>query len=243
MNVSARFRLAIGILGIAALVQTGILVHMMTGPVATFDQIRKSFCELPLQYFDTRNGTPALAWQFESGALEDKVKEKLPFPVSDLSFRRGVGPDPSMYAEMYIVHTEDGKDREHHPDICVRDVQQFPEDVSVRQIVKISGDETKPVQRLCYKRGPGQEMTIYYWHYTFQPHPNAEQTWLQAVHQAFTRKPPSVTVQVTTTAGRDRWSEIEDVLLPALDRTLRTEHLPASVRMGCDQLPIALQMK
>lgn len=238
MSATSRIWLTAGFLGMALAAQTGLLLHMAYGPANSYEPLRKPLADLPVEISNSRG---EVVWQFEKTGMESLLP-RMPFEPLDVYFRRGAGPADVQF-ETYIVHSKNGEDRKHHPEICVRDVQKLPEIESARAVVKLNGDEAKPVQRFCFRRGPDQEVTTYYWHYTFEPLPQGDQTWLQALHQTLSRSPPSVTVQVTTTAGPDRCAEIERTLLPELDRALRSEHLPKSVRMGCDRLPIALETR
>ncbi len=243
MTTAARIWLSAGVLAAALLVQGGLMAHMMMGPVNTYPALRKPLAELTTELIVERKGASPFVWQFETVPIEEEVRKSLPYVPLDMIFRFGRCPDPNLAAQCYIVQSEYGEDRKHHPEICMRDVLQIPEDKSAAAIVELGGDKNRPVQRFSFTKGPNQTYTVYYWHYTFQPEVSGEQTWLQALHQTYRRPPPSMTVQVTTTADRERWPMIERDLIATLDEKLRSTHLPRGVRMGCDRLSIAIVPK
>ena len=73
------------------------------------------------------------------------------------------------------------------------------------------------------------------------PPPGQESlSYLQKLHRQRSQRLPSVTMQVTTNAPRDRLDPVEQSFLVTVDRVLRQTVLPPTVSMGCDRLPIAL---
>jgi hypothetical protein len=241
MTTTSRLRLSIGLLGAALAVQTGLLAHMSYGPTNTYEPLRKSFAALPTSLRTESGGAAPSEWSFVPLPAEKEIRKKLPFVPVDLTFRHCRAADRNVEAACYIVHTENGEDRRHHPEICIRDVQGLPEDASGRHVVPIGDDRN--VQRICFARTRSDITTIYYWHYTVLPEVQDGQSWLQVLYQTFSRTPPSVTVQVSTNVGRDQWPAIEKTLLVSLDRQLRNDHLPPRVKMGHDRLPIAIAGK
>jgi hypothetical protein len=240
MTTAARIWLATVMLGAALAVQTGLLVHMVFGPDNTYPAMLKSFSELPSSLREKVPEETALTWSFVAHPAEKEIRPRLPFVPADLVYRYCKCEQRNVDAVCYIVHSEDGEDRKHHPEICIRDVQGVPEDKSGRENLRLGED--RPVQRFSFKRSPSEAVTVYYWHYTFAPEPREGQSRLQLLYQTFSRNPPSVTVQVSTTAGREHWPMIEKTLLAPLEQQLR-EHLPATIKMGCDRLPIAMAVK
>ena len=243
MTTATRIWLSAGVLGAALVVQTGLQAHMMFGPTNTYPELKKPLVELPMVFeAERKDGTP-LVWGFVTSAAEGKTLEKLKYKPLGMVFRRGRSPELNVDVEFYIVHSENGEDRKHHPEICTRDVQQIPEDLTAQKIIFLGDDTKRPVQRFSFVNGPAQSTTVYYFHYTILPEEREGQTWLQRLHQMYGRNPPSMTVQVTTNAARDRWPLIEQDLIATLDRKLRSDHLPDGVRMGCDRLPIGIAPK
>lgn len=233
----------VAILGIGLLAQLALLGHMMFGPANTYASLREPFAEMPMVLASERVGTRPFVWSLQTIPDEKAIRTKLPFTPLDLSYRRASSNEILANADIYIVHSENGEDRKHHPEICVRDVLQVPEDVGARATLELNNDPNRPVQRFCFQRGPSQTNTFYYWHYTFTPIKQENQTWLQQLHQTFGRSPPSVTVLISTMAPREQWPTIERTLLPQIDAELRAKHLPAEVKMSCERLPIGLAGK
>lgn len=243
MSTMRRLRLALLVLGIAAIAQSALLAHLYSGPSNIYGAMKNSLSELPMVMTVPGPQGPQQAdvsWQFLTLPDEKIERDKLPYVAVDLLYRRVRSPLFNIDANLFVIQTDNGEDRKHHPEICWRDVARIPEDVSARAILKLKNDDSRPVQRYSFVSGPGRVMTVYYWHYTFLPDLQQGQSKLQAMYQAVGRAPPSVTVQLTTSAPRERWPLVEDLLVEPLERTLRNEYLPASVKMQCDRLPIGL---
>lgn len=239
MSTLRRYWIALIVLGIAAAGQSALLAHLHSGPGNVYASVKKPFAELPMTLTVNAPNQPPVAWTFKTLPDEQIERGKLPYEALDLLFRRARASRLNLDADMFLIHTDNGEDRKHHPEICIRDVQQIPEDVSARAILNLGGDPNRPVQRFSFVSG-GRATTIYYWHYTFLPDLQQGQSKLQATYQAVGRAPPSVTVQVTTSAPRASWPLVEALLVEPLERKLRDEHLPATVKMQCDRLPIGL---
>jgi hypothetical protein len=139
-----------------------------------------------------------------------------------------------------MVHSRTGEDRAHHPEICVRDVGGAQEDRHGRAVLFLDGPaQRRPVQRFRFRMpGADDHTTIYYWHYTLDPLPNAQQSTMQRWHLRWSRRAPSVTVQVATAAAPADLPHVERSFLAAVDAALRAQYLPDTARMGCERLPI-----
>lgn len=242
MSTLRRFWVALAVLGTAVALQSALLAHLHSGPGNVYGAMKRPFSELPLTLTANVPSQPAITWKFRTLPDEAIERGKLPYQALDLLYRRGRSSQLNLDADVFLIHTDNGEDRKHHPEICMRDVQQIPEDVSARAVLNLGGDENRPVQRFSFVGG-GRTTTFYYWHYTFLPDLQQGQSRLQAMYQAVGRAPPSVTIQLTTSAPRASWPLIESLLVEPFERRLREEHLPASVKMRCDRLPIALVEK
>jgi hypothetical protein len=190
MTALRRIWWAAGLLGVAFALQAGLLVHMIFGPTHTYPPLRKPFGELPAMMQVDQVGKPPLVWTFETRAAESSIRSRLPFEPVDLIYRRGRAGELNLEADCYVVHGANGEDRKHHPEICVRDVQQIPELPEGRGIVLLGKDPKRPVQRFCFQNGPGEATTLYYWHYTFAPEKQMQQSWLPRP-ESFRVPPPS----------------------------------------------------
>lgn len=227
-------------LGVALAIQAALLLHMVFGPSNLYPGLSHPLADLPMKLTFERPGLPPFAWEMQTISAENEIRPRLPFQPLDLIFRQATCNERSLGAECYIVHTENGEDRKHHPEICIRDVQQVPEDETGRATIELGKDPERTVKRYCFKNSPSRSMAVYYWHYTVLPVRQEQQSWLQMLHQTFDRSPPSVTVLVTTAAAREQWPFVEQTLLSALDQELRARILPANVKMSCERLPIGV---
>ena len=238
MPLTRRIWWTIGVLLVTLIAQTGLLWHLKTGPVNTFDELRQSFIRLPFQITTTDDTGRTLIWKGGTSPDEPQVRQKLPFAAKDLLLRRYRLSDSDIGLELYLVHSSEGEDRKHHPEICVRDVAGIPEDADGRRIIEMEKD--RPAQRLVFRPNPNQPVTLYYWHYTFVPNNQPNQDGLQRLYQTFSRNLPSITALVATNCSADRLPMVEKQFLSKLDRMLRDHFLPEHTRIGCDRLPIGL---
>ncbi|MEI7683396.1 MAG: exosortase/archaeosortase family protein [Planctomycetota bacterium] len=229
------------LLGVALALQLGLLAHMILGPTNTYAPLRDSFANMPKTLLWERVGKRPLTWEMETIVPEKEIRAKLPYQPVDLFYRRFYSPEMNVSANVYVVHSENGEDRKHHPEVCIRDVLQLPEDVASRAAVPLGDDPQRTVQRFGFNVGPSQNMAVYYWHYTFRPLQHEQQSWLQQLYATFDRSPPSVTVLVTSNASREQWPLLEQRLLAPLDFELRGKHLPPDVRMSSERLPILVE--
>lgn len=244
MTTVSRIWLSAYVLGAALAVEAGLIGHMLLGPSNSYPALRKPFGNLPTTLAVEAPDASPVIWSCLPHPAEKTIRQSLPFEPVDLMYRHCQSADKSIFAECYAVHSANGEDRKHHPEICIRDVQGVPEVESGRALIQLGDPKLdRKVQRYCFKRGETDTTTVYYWHYTFVPDTQRQQTWLQMLHQTFSRFPPSVTVQITTTATRDRWPIIEKALLAPLDDHLRSHYLPDGIIMDCDRLPIAIAAK
>jgi hypothetical protein len=244
MTTATRIWLSVALFGVTLTVQGGLLAHMALGPSNVYPAMHKTFADLPTTLAVEAPGLPAILWSFVPHPAEKSIRKSLPFDPVDLIYRHCRAPEQNIDAVCYLVHSADGEDRKHHPDICIRDVQGVPEIEKHGALVDLGDPKlNRKVLRKCFASGQTHTMTVYYWHYTFAPEAQRHQTWLQMLHQTFSRFPPSVTVQITTTASPEQWPMIEKALLAPLDDHLRLHYLPDGAVMGCDRLPIAIAPK
>src|SRR4051794_17982842 len=126
MTTASRIWLSAGFLGAALAVQAVLLLHMALGPSNSYPDLRQPFDELPTSLRAESASSEVPEWVFVSHPAEKEIRSRLPFVPVDLSFRYCQAGD--LVAECYIVHSANGEDRKHHPDICIREVQRLPED-------------------------------------------------------------------------------------------------------------------
>lgn len=239
MSLNARLLVAAAILGLGLLARVGLRIHLNASGANTYPFMEKPLEEFPLQLATTRKDDSTVWKGVDAGNLE-RFKQDLPYKVDGLLFRFYSTAAFPLPVQLYAVHSREGEDRKHHPEICIRDVTGAPEDFAARQILYLDGDEKRPVQRFQFETGTQQAITVYYWHYTFEPMGGQQQSFLQYLHQKLGTPAPSITVQISCHAPHDRLKQIEELFLPAVDELMRKEHLPSRSWMACNRLPIGL---
>ena len=238
MTLTRRIWWTVAVLSVALIAQTGVLWHLKSGPANTFDELKQGFALVPLQITTTDDAGRKSVWNGRTSPNEPQVRRALQFAAKDLILRRYRLADSDVELELYLVHSVEGEDRKHHPEICIRDVAGIPEDADGRKTIEI--EKGRPAERIVFRPNSNQSVTLYYWHYTFVPNNQPNQDGLQRLYQTFSRNPPSITVQVATSCAADRLPLVEKQFLSALDRMLRDHFLPKDTRIGCDRLPIGL---
>ena len=140
-------------------------------------------------------------------------------------------------AAVYIVFSATGRDRLHHPDICLRDAGGARALPVTSGVVRLPG-EGRVAQRLRYEKADRQQTTIYYWHYTITPERTSQQSLLQRLAFVQQDQWPSITVQVQTNlTDTAAWKRLEESLLPEVDRWMQSQ-VPANAVVNGDRLPI-----
>lgn len=157
---------------------------------------------------------------------------------ADVTLTRAYVDSTGRTLALYIVYSKTGRDREHHPEICLRDAGGATEIGEDRRQVQLQPQTTRIAQRFRYRRDQLHRTTVYYWHYTILPQNFSEQTTLQRIYLRQRENMPSLTVQVQTNMPDPAaWQAIETTFLPELDRWLQ-QHLPVTAKVGIDRLPI-----
>jgi hypothetical protein len=223
----------------AVLVQGALLAHLAPANPDCYPRLLRPFVDLPLTLGEVEEGAETPAWAGLDRPDLEALRKRLPFTADDLLNRVYQLRGTEQVVGVYMVHSRSGEDRKHHPEICIREVLGAPEDIAARRTLQLESDPTRPVQRFRFKTGTQQFTTVYYWHYTFTPPPEASRSLLQVAHLRLGYSAPSVTVQVVTNASLDGLAPIEQSFLPLLDANLSSHHLPPS-RMACDRMPMTL---
>lgn len=226
---------ACGLVAAGLVGQAVLLVHLAPANPDAYPALARPLAEVPLS-LSGANGT----WFGGDNRDLDKLRASLPFHADDLLSRgyhlQGTGVDCYVYA----VHSRQGDDRKHHPEICIREVTGAPEDLAARAVLFLGDDKARPVQRFRFRTGTQKVTTVYYWHYTFAPAEAATQSALQKLHLLVGYPAPSVTIQVATALSPEQLGPLEQSFLPLLDQQLTSSHLPRPARMACDRMPITL---
>lgn len=221
----------VGLLGLTALFQW----HISAGGRGSYPEMAGQFAQVPKEFQADAKG---LLWRGEElDTVREETRKKLPFDADDLSYRGYQTSDGRITALVYMVHSRDGEDRKHHPEVCIRDVSGAPEDAGARKQVPLSAPD-RTAQRFRFQTGGGRSMVVYYWHYTVPP---TVRPWspFQQIHQTVGTEKPSVTVQLSAVGDDPRALQlIETTLLPQLDAALAERVLPPNTPAGCDRLPV-----
>jgi EpsI family protein len=185
------------------------------------------FDQLPWQ-LGSWNGTPH--------PEQDRIEKQATF--ADATMLRAYSNKTGQAAAVYLVYSASGRDRLHHPEICLRDAGGASEWKPGHRMLSLDAQGKRQVERLCYERQRNQRTTVYYWHYTMIPPRASNQTLLQRLHWMQQDQWPSITIQVqTNTTDGASWQSIEETLLHEIDRWL-CQQLPAGTQTGSQRLPI-----
>jgi exosortase len=158
---------------------------------------------------------------------------------ADASLTRAYVDARGNAAALYVVFSRTGRDRDHHPEICLRDAAGAVEIPAQRGEVALSQPMHTAI-RMRYQRDQLRQTTIYYWHYTVMPEFSEQQNAFQRLHLLQQCSLPSVTVQVQTNQSHPQALEaMERTFLPLLDDWMK-RHLPEGTRVGYERRSIRL---
>lgn len=175
-------------------------------------------------------------WQGQAHPESDRVMQQADF--ADAVAIRAYADQKGRAAAVYLVFSATGKDRLHHPEICLRDAGGAVEIKADRQSIALQSGTSRFAERFRYQRQRHERTVVYYWHYTLIPASKNEQSLLQRIQQKQNDQWPGITVQVQTNmSDPSAWHAIETTLLPELDRWLQSQ-LPANSEIGSGRLPV-----
>jgi hypothetical protein len=246
MHVSQRLQAAAACLVVGVLAQLGLSWHLRGSEVASYSDITAPLRDFPATLAATAalagtEGTPLqMMWFGRDADGLDEFRAKLPYRVDDLLYRGYMPAQGGRPVFIYMIYSRQGEDRKHHPEVCVRDASGATEDLAARRQIALDANGERSVMRFRFRTGAARFTTVYYWHYTLEAMSPKSQSFLQALHQRLSQAAPSMTVQVWLDASPDELDVVEKGFLVAVDTALRQNHLPATARIGCNRLPIAL---
>jgi hypothetical protein len=252
MSLQKRLTLAAIALAVCVAGQLALQVHLAAG--VRHAALRRPLTELPMTLDDSTTGVldsnpvSLRAWCGEAQSESATLSAKITFADELIAryYRTSATPpaqgeeERQVTARLYAVYSRKGEDREHHPELCMRDVAGYEEDANAAALVPLDQAGARSVQRFRFRTETGQLAYVYYWHYTLAGERRRGQTALQALHQRFGPRPPSVTVQVSTGVSGAELELVERSFLPAVDQALQSTVLPADARLGHDRLPVRL---
>lgn len=186
-----------------------------------------SFKELPWQLGP---------WKGQPHPEAEKTAQVVDF--ADALTMRAYFDNKGHAATVYLVFSATGRDRLHHPEICLRDAGGAVELKHDRLTVPLQANTQRYAERFRYLRQRQERTVVYYWHYTFIPPVKDDQSLLQRVHLKQYDSWPGITVQVQTNmTDPAAWKLLETTLLPEVDRWVN-QHAPAGTQVGTGRLPV-----
>ncbi len=186
-----------------------------------------SFKELPWQLGP---------WKGQPHPEADKMAQLADF--ADALTMRAYFDNKGHAATVYLVFSATGRDRLHHPEVCLRDAAGAVELKHDRLTVPLQPNTQRYAERFRYLHQRQERTVVYYWHYTFMSPIKEDQSLLQRVHLKQYDSWPGITVQVQTNMNDPAgWKLLETTLLPEVDRWVN-EHVPAGTQVGTGRLPV-----
>ena len=102
---------------------------------------------------------------------------------------------------VWMIYTEDGRDRSHHPEVCLRAIGCV-EERDQRAALPVDGHD-QPVQRFFFRNSSGRAgQWVYYWYYVFR--------------EATSDQPPTVWQRLLEKGGRMRSGMTVEIFAPQL---------------------------
>jgi exosortase len=236
-------RVAVAFLVSGLLAEGGLAWYLRVGQAPEYPELHAPFASLPLELTafsraDEKNH--GLIWRGRDVPNLDEFRAKLPYISDDLLYRHYVAEKGRPTVTLYMVYSRQGEDRRHHPEICIRDASGATEDFGARRQMVLDSRGERTVMRFRFRTGIGQYTTVYYWHYSLESQPRSGQTTLRRIYQQQNHPVPSITVQISLVGDEKDVETVESGFLAAVDSALCRTQLPATARIGCQRLPIAL---
>lgn len=198
------------------------------------DQLQTTVTTIELEKLPSQLGS----WAGTPHPEARRVAEQASF--ADATLLRAYQNQQGLSAAVYLVYSGTGRDRLHHPEICLRDAAGAVAVPTGERNVPLQKGDPRTAHRFCFQRARQQQITVYYWHYTMLPAASPTQSLLQRMHSLQQEQWPSLTVQVQINrADEATWQALEANLLPEVDHWLRTQ-LPASTQTGSERLPLRM---
>jgi len=136
---------------------------------------------------------------------------------------------------VWIVYSQSGADRAHHPEICM-DVAGRVEDRRRRTALPLPGGP--PIAEFVFSQ-PGDELHTWYWHYALPEVQPAETNLLaQAYHRARRRR-ASVTAEAIASDSSPAGQSAARDLVARIDAALKPL-FPAGSQRGSQRLPVGV---
>jgi exosortase len=219
--------------------QAALEAHLAGGVPSRLPELEEPLKSFPVSLgaWSGRDISPATLPSSASNyfeSAEDKLNRSYVLPSKDEK-------TPRLSCQLWMIYSHDGQDRLHHPRVCHK-AERFNEVSAGHGTVPLDSGRT-PVERFCFERG-GVRRYAYYWHYTLEPPPDAETTYLQRLRHRQLNQWPSLTITVFAPDGPPEMLEQVAGFVRLVDEALHGQkgkaptHLPPGARMGTETLSI-----
>lgn len=152
----------------------------------------------------------------------------------DYAFRSYRNRRTQQTLTLWVVYSEVGEDRGHHPDVCMK-VAGKVEDKAAARTFPVEG-HSAPIQQYRFLDADGS-MSVFYWHYTMQPPPDPSTSALQRRYQALHKRPSSMTIEVFAPERVAEDAEKAREFVRLIDAELQRFVGPHAVR-GSKRIPV-----
>ena len=132
---------------------------------------------------------------------------------------------------VWMIYTTDGRDRSHHPEVCMRSIG-CAEELDQRSALPLEG-HPQPAQRFYFRNSSGRAgQWVYYWYYVFrEAAPDQPPTAWQRLVEKGGRMRSGMTVEIFAPQLTDGDAARTDDFTRQLDHALQT-HLPNGAVRG-----------
>ena len=220
MKLLKRFLIMMSLVLVGLIVQGVLFAHLSAARDIPPGSLNGPLAEIPM-----RLGS----WMGQDLPIEEKLK------YADEHFQRGfINVENGQQLTLWMVFSQTGVDREHHPEICFQVAGQ-QEDANARTYVEV-GERDAPVQQMRFGV-ENQHQLVYYWHYTL-PRPEVEGLpSLQLEYQKLRRRSASVTMQVFAPEMSEHTAERAIEFVKLADAAMQPLVGPDAAR-GSNRLPV-----
>jgi len=150
--------------------------------------------------------------------------------------RSYVHPQRKQRLVLWMVYSQVGADRAHHPEVCMA-VAGLPEDRPARRSLPVAG-HPEPIQQFRFGR-TGNWQRVFYWYYTLPRAHRSDVTALQKLYRRTHSRPSSLTIEVF--APESSCSEASAQEFVRLVDAAVQEHVGQGAVRESRRMPVALR--
>jgi len=222
MKLTYRFAVALSVILVGLIIQGMLFAHLKAARDIPPGKLTNALAAFPMELENWRG-------------KDMPIKEEERYATEHFQ-RAYVDTQTGQQLTLWMVYSDIGEDRSHHPEICFQVAGQ-QEDIFAREFVEVEGHE-QPVQQMRF-RGEKFNQYVYYWHYTLPSPPVEGLTELQKLYKQLRRRPASLTLQVFAPEMSEQTTERAIEFVKLADAAIQDFVGPEAVR-GCDRLPVTL---